>query len=147
MAERVTRSKDVDRIVRKATVPAGDYYVGDPCYSVPDDLWMAWLEAADYTTPGREHVLVADIDGHPAVGVSTAFGDGVYEDWEGREYPVDAGLIGLVPVRVAKDDGQTTWDHSPDMNYRHRVTFTEPATCYHEDGTIHLGPITIETGD
>ena len=130
-AERVT-------IVRTVTIPAGNYYVGDPCYSVPGDLWMPWLEAADYETSSREHVLVADIDGKPVVGVSTAFGDGVYRGSDGFNYPVDAGLIGLVPASIAK---------AATSNLRNLVEFKEPVTCRYDGGTITLGHIRIETGD
>lgn len=134
---RVTPYVDEEPAYRAvATVPPGVYLVGDPCYSVPDDLWMEWLEEADYTNGDRRHVLAAKIDGHEVVGVSTAHGDGVYYDGEGREYGVDAGLLGLVPVEVAKEE--------PDMDLP-LLTLTEPADCYYDDGIVHLGPIEINT--
>ena len=120
------------------TVPAGTYIVGDPCYSVPDDRWMEWLEAADYTT-STHPVLVAELDGQVVVGVSTMYGDGCYAGSDGNEYGVDAGLIGLVPVGVAGD----TPGRGPSL-----VEFAEPVDCYRDgDGTIHLGHIAIQTGD
>ena len=34
---------------------------------------------------------------------STAYGDGTYQDQEGRDYPVDAGLIGCIRVEDVYD--------------------------------------------
>lgn len=125
--------------VTVAIIPAGAYIVGDPCYFVPDDQWQPWLEAANYTYPSREHVLHAPVHGHPVVGVSTAYGDGVYVDEQGREYPVDAGLIGLTPIALAATDWR--------RDLGHLVTFDTEIACRYDDGKIHLGPITINTGD
>lgn len=123
-----------------ATLPAGRYIVGDPCYSIGEDHadWMVWLEAADYTQTDRRHVLVADYKGSGlCVGVSTAFGDGCYEDNLGNAHPVDAGMIGVVPV-VAADS-----ESVPPVV----VDFPDEFDCYYDDGTIHLGHIVIYTGD
>lgn len=117
------------------TIPPGRYVIGDPCYSVPDDRWMEWLEAADYTEVGRG-VLYAEIDGHHVVGVSTAHGDGGYESSEGHSLGVDAGLIGLVPEAFAENNTSSEFDV---------VEFTEPVTCRYDNGVIHLGHIEIDT--
>jgi hypothetical protein len=85
-----------------ATLPPGDYVIGDPCYSIPDAEWDAWLEAADYTNDHDDHILAAEVNGRLCVGVYTAYGDGSYKDQDGNEFGVDAGLIGLVPVEVAE---------------------------------------------
>jgi len=116
-------------------MPAGEYFVGDPCYAVPDDRWMEWLEAADYTNGHR--FLLAELDGYPVLGVGTAYGDGAYPGTDGNTYPVDAGLIGLVPVQVATD--------APFGMVRH--TFTSDFECsYQEDsGKITLGHIAVFT--
>lgn len=116
-------------------VPAGEYWLGDPCYTVPDRLWMGWLEACDYTNSETDHVLAANIDGHMALGVHTMYGDGLYYSSDGHELPVDAGLIGLVDVRIAPDGGPGV----------HRVTFTESVRARYVDGVIHLGDLTIDT--
>lgn len=131
------------KVVSVVTVPPGVYVVGDPCYAVPRDRWMEWLEASDYTVQSREHVLCADLDGRTCVGVSTAFGDGEYPDNLGHSYGVDAGLIGLVPIELVD---RSTWSygehHMPVI-----MTFDKPVTCYYDDGTIHLGDVVIKTGD
>lgn len=119
-------------------IPAGRYVIGDPCYSVPDDRWIEWLEAADFTEVDRG-VLYAEIDGYPIVGISTLHGDGEYHSSEGHSLGVDAGLIGLVPEEFAVNNigGQ------PSV-----VEFSVPVLCrYEENGVIHLGHIEINTGD
>jgi hypothetical protein len=115
-------------------MPAGAYYVGDPCYSITDHgEWMEWLEAARYET---SHVLIADHRGKPVLGLATAYGDGCYEDQESNQYLVDAGLIGLVPVEVADAPGGRC------------VYFKESFLCSRtSDGTLTFGDIIIETGD
>lgn len=126
--------------VGSAVVPAGTYVVGDPCYSIANDGWMDWLEAADFRNPDKGHVLQATIRGKVAVGVKTFAGDGCFTGTDGNEYGVDAGMIGLVPIEVA--------DKNDLGERRVVVTFDEPVTCFNDyDGNITLGDIVIATGD
>lgn len=127
--------------ITEATLPAGTYYIGDPCYSLPNHLWMTWLEAADYE---NEHdVLVANVDGFPVVGVGTEHGDGTYPDQRGNHYAVDAGLIGLVPVQLV--DRETAAGNA--SLGVHKVKFEHPVKCYRDHaGVIHIGEYRIETG-
>lgn len=116
------------------TMPAGEYYVGDPCYAVPDDRWMEWLKAADYTSGDK--YLLATLDGAPVLGIGTAYGDGAYEGSpEGYTYGVDSGLIGLVPVELAKEPVHDCL----------RVSFPKPFECSYSHGHIILGHIDIDT--
>lgn len=124
--------------VHSATLPPGTYVVGDPCYSIDNDRWMEWLEAADYMNEDHDHILAASLDGHLAVAVGTDYGDGQYEDNLGNSFPVDAGLIGLVPLAIAtkNDVGDE----------RVLVTLnTETEVGIREDGIITLGPHEIDT--
>ena len=82
-------------------VPAGTYWLGDPCYSIPKSEWREWLEAANYTT--TENLEASLGTGKYAIGLHTAYGDGLYEGTKGRRFAVDSGLIGLVDVRWAPD--------------------------------------------
>ena len=122
--------------VTSATLPAGDYWVGDPCYAIEYQAdWMDWLEAAKYET---ENVLLADHQGKAAVGIGTAYGDGVYRGSDGNDYPVDAGLIGAVPAEVVTGTPSG-------MNL---VTFAADFDASRDDnGTITIGHIRIATGD
>jgi hypothetical protein len=120
------------------TMPAGKYYLGDPCYSVPKDRWMEWLKAADYENAGC--VLIADLEGRKVIGFGTAYGDGVYADQFGNTYGVDAGLIGLVPVEIAENP------YGGREGCGRIVEFPEPFECSrYKNGTLKFGDIVIVT--
>ena len=72
------------------------FYIGDICYALPtqtyDDVWGgAGFEDGVYEVPGT---------GMSFAVASTKWGDGEFEDQEGREYPVDAGNIGIIPFEL-----------------------------------------------
>lgn len=125
------------------TMPAGEYIVGDPCYAVPGERWMEWLEAADYQSEDSRRFMLAELDGHPIAAVGTAHGDGCYDGSDGNRYPVDAGIIGLVPTSLpgAIEEQAKYTDRSP------VVTFERDFQCSYEDdeGVITLGHIKITT--
>jgi len=81
----------------------GTYYVGDLCYV----MHPQWREVCNLMfATGDNSVL--DGEFNLANGVrfalhSTAYGDGTYQDQEGRDYPVDAGLIGCIRVEDVYD--------------------------------------------
>ena len=139
--------------IGSVTMPPGTYYVGDPCYAVPDARWEEWLEAADYRN--QQQYLIAEIDGHPVLGINTAFGDGTYFDELGREYPVDAGLIGVTPAAFTDAHPSPTVttvstgvkENGIWLEGLHRITFDVPFECrYDKDtGDIWIGLIRIET--
>lgn len=120
-------------VIQAVEMPAGEYWVGDPCYSVPDERWMEWLEAANFRDERR--FLVADLDEHTVLGIGTAHGDGCYLGSDGHDYPVDAGLIGVTPVELVEGEPFGS----------RRVIFSEPFTCTYDDGMITLGSIHIAT--
>lgn len=122
--------------VTAVKMPAGLYWVGDPCYAIPQDRWMEWLEDADFEDNRR--LLVGKIDGITAVGVGTAYGDGTYRDEEGHSYGVDAGLLGVVPAELSEEE---TADGC------RLVEFESDFECRYEDGVVVLGHIEIDTGD
>jgi len=127
--------------VTKVTMPAGEYFVGDPCYSVPDARWSEWLSKAGIDEEPIPQFMVASLDGMAVLGIGTDHGDGVYFDQERREYPVDAGMIGLVPVELV-DLG-----NKPEPFGTHRMTWDAPFTCTYDEsgGTIVLGSVRIPT--
>ena len=117
------------------TVPAGTYWLGDPCYAVPESDWLPLLETCDYFNQP-----VGSLAGFSVYASGTAYGDGCYSDEHGREFGVDAGLIGLVPVAYGLRPGAS--------QLMHKIVVTAPTTFGYSDGTIYLtGYASIQTGD
>lgn len=78
--------------MQKYILPAGKYYIGDPCYVIRGANWQKVcdeLEDGIYTNLN-----------HPFFMASTAYGDGSYMDQEGNEYGVDSGQLGAVPIAL-----------------------------------------------
>ena len=107
----------------------GTYYVGDLCYV----MHPQWREVCDLMFACDDNrVLHGEFN--LANGVrfavqSTAYGDGTYYDDEGREYPVDAGLIGCIRVEDVYDP--EWWVEGVQT-----VEFEYPFTVEYELGTI-----------
>lgn len=138
----------------KISVPAGTYYVGDPCYAFREDRhdqWIQWLEAADYQN--SHIVLLAEVPGtgYTVLGFSTAWGDGCYEGSDGNDYPVDAGLIGLVPEGFVKIFGNKKPFGMQKVKFEDDFeAFIDYRGGAYRSGQHHiitLGHIQIETGD
>lgn len=83
---------------------AGTYYIGDLCYV----LGNRWDEFCDLTIDGNSVKEGAFImaDGTQFITFGTAYGDGLYFDQDGNEYPVDAGLIGCVLADKVDSDAR-----------------------------------------
>jgi hypothetical protein len=116
-------------------VPPGTYVLGDPCYTVAVDDWQVLLESCDYfNTP------IGEVKGHKILGFSTMYGDGVYRGSDGKHYPVDAGLIGLVPYDYA---ASTVRDNRKIVQL---VKLDYPTLCTRsQEGMLTFGGIKIDT--
>lgn len=109
-------------------MPAGEYWLTDPCYAIPGEEWSSWVERAE----AGGDVMCAPVRGHMVMAFATAYGDGVYDG-----VPVDSGLIGLVPTRVASRSF---------VGRRVLVPDGESLVCVrHDDGRLVFGTISIET--
>jgi len=122
-------------------MPAGTYYIGDLCYVMHD----VWDEFCDLTIT-KDHVCVQDgemtLHGKRFATYSTMYGDGVYHDKQGKEYGVDAGLIGCIHV-----DCISVEEHK-NLDLGHVHKFDRPfRTGRSMDGTIYFGDVEIHTGD
>jgi hypothetical protein len=113
------------------TVPAGTYWLGDPCYSVPSDLWIPLLESCDFF-----NLPVGTVNGHKVYASPTAYGDGEYVGSDGYSYPVDAGLIGLVPEALVTEEPS---------GFSRKITVDHDFIFGYEDGTIMIDTIKIPT--
>jgi hypothetical protein len=135
---------------KSVTLPAGTYIIGDPCYHVPEEQWDRVLEESGFfamggpgTGPNDQcHATFEAWNGRTGtvVAFSTAVGDGLYEDSQGREYGVDAGLIGIIP---AGDVDSADFDGA----LAKLVTFSHPVECYEKNGVIVFGHVAIDTND
>lgn len=119
-------------------MPAGEYWIGDPCYfikGVETDGLTHWNHLLNkngcFNEPMTEYL------GHTLIGFSTAYGDGKYYDQLGRAYPVDAGLIGAVPAQLVT--------HTPWSEAGHKIVFDRPFECHSNDGLLTFGDIVIDT--
>ena len=115
------------------TVPAGTYWLGDPCYAVPDADWMPLLNSCDFFNHPK-----GTVRGHHVYASGTRWGDGQYRGTDGHSYPVDAGLIGLVPEALVTE--------APGSESR-KLTIDHDFIFGYEDGTILIDDIKIFTGD
>lgn len=114
-------------------IPAGMYFLGDPCYVVPDHLWMGLLESCDYFQTNPVGTLP---DGTKVVAFGTAYGDGEYPDQFGSSYSVDSGLIGLVPLHVFKEADETLGKI---------VHFDREVEAFCANGVLYFGNFWIDT--
>ncbi len=119
-------------------VPAGKYFLGDPCYAVADKDWHGLLDSCGYfedspigTIPNTDRKVLA---------FSTMYGDGSYQDQYGNEYGVDAGMIGLTPLVDEFDKKQLL------ESLGLIVEFTRPTKCSNKtEGVLEFGKYSIDT--
>lgn len=82
------------------TYPAGEYYIGDICYALSDEVYQKqWGDKYKYacgthemTHDGLRNVLSVN---------HTTYGDGTYTDTSNNiDFEVDSGTIGIVPITL-----------------------------------------------
>jgi hypothetical protein len=121
----------------EVTVPAGQYVLGDPCYAVPYEDWDDLLASCNYFQNPIGLITKDFTKKFFVLGFSTRWGDGCYAGSDGKEYPVDAGLIGLVPIELVEDLSE---------HYGNIVTFNKETICSSNgDGKLRFGGIVIDT--
>ena len=120
------------------TIPKGEYFIGDPCYCFGDD-WDTILDKTDFFKEEyyyRNKLLAA---------FGTKYGDGTYLDQFGNEFPVDAGMIGIVPVCMITKEGGKKNDWLKQAGLFIKFQGGEKMSEF--DGTIIIGEHVIKTGD
>lgn len=73
-------------------------YVGDLCYCLNYDVYQEAIELANYEGKFDSTASGMHVEG---AFVSTQYGDGDYIGSDGKEYAVDAGIIGIVNITSA----------------------------------------------
>lgn len=119
----------------KTQMKAGTYYIGDPCYVIGDD--KDWLDFLDRMDSARGEAFEYR-DETCWVG-DTKWGDGVYFDNFDNNYPVDAGLIGVIPMGVVDDHKGS--------DFGNIAVFKEDFTIEYHDGKFNIGGVEINTED
>lgn len=119
-------------------MPAGRYFIGDLCY-VMHPQWdeFCQLTFSGNSLEGGEFQLS---NGVRFASLSTAYGDGCYQDETGGSYPVDAGLIGCIRI---EDIG----DAKGNLDLGNIVVFDKDFEVFADNGVLHFGHIVINTGD
>lgn len=122
---------------------AGTYYVGDPCHVFSDEVWQELLQKTRFFKNN-----FFEIDGYKGFASGTAYGDGIYVDNFGKEYGVDAGLLGVVPIELVKRFVDN-WEGVKDNIKRiaNVVDFDKDFYPTEEEGFFQFGHIEIETGE
>lgn len=96
---------------KSMVLPAGRYYLGDPCYVFNNhNSWMLLLEASNYLEEFIELNMRQGLRGEGWVAASnTQWGDGEYAaTFHGARLGVDAGLIGVVHESIVKHHATAT---------------------------------------
>ena len=138
-------------ISQEVTIPAGEYYLGDPCYALTYEQWDRVI--AKTNCFGAENSILQDsddealavVDGGIILGFGTAYGDGYY-DTEipgigGFSIMVDSGLIGLVSKDLAEGSGNSS------IQFMKLVRLPSLTVCTNEDGVMTFGMIEVNTRD
>lgn len=120
----------------------GKYYIGDPCY-IFGDSWIDVLEKTNYFDNGE----ILKLYGKKCAAGNTAYGDGTYRDNYGREYGVDAGLIGIMPVSLLSIDKEYTISKINKEKGMHIVEFKEDFEVSINKGIFTFGDIIIDTAN
>jgi hypothetical protein len=147
---------------RTTQLPAGTYYIGDPCYVIPDEQWMEAREETLYfgLFPDPAEMNKGEHNYNPkhlmngvfrykewlfAVS-STDFGDGCYPCIDCTtgavlgKCGVDAGMIGAIPIEMVMD-----FDEDAGLGVEH--IFKQSFRLDYVDGTICFGNVEVITGD
>ena len=151
---------------QRSPLPAGTYYIGDPCYVIKDDEWMQALEETNYfnmfpsKAATRDHeynksgtqygVFSYEIHGingkYVFAASSTAYGDGEYHcEKDGSTIGmcgVDAGLIAAIPIEMIEDYGD---DSGLDLGLVY--DFDHDFYINYSDGAIGFGDVIVHTED
>ena len=81
-------------------------------------------------------------DGRQFVMFNTAYGDGVYNDQNLDDYPVDSGNIGAILLSDILDTPE-----NQHQGYGQVHTFERDVTCDTDAGTLRFGHVYIYTND
>ena len=101
------------------TLPAGEYYIGDLCYVLGDEIYDNIFGGAEYKTGIYEEKGTGR-----TFLVTRTWGDGNYRGSDGNDFIIDSSSIGICSASLmAKNDGGG-----------HTYTFSTPVKCNFRGG-------------
>ena len=119
------------------------YYVGDLCHVMTNE----WEEICDLAVFDNTEVDFTLEDGRKYIQLSTAFGDGTYNDLNGQPYSVDSGTIGAILVNNITDTEALNQALSNGLGHLYQSDEElDHYNCSYDEGTICINQITIDTG-
>jgi hypothetical protein len=143
--------EDRENVTVKLTLPAGKYWIGDPCYvldvrdSETNGLEFDWNEFVNFCfdgdNSGRKNEGVVDHQNVRFAFHVTAHGDGCYYDQFDNQYGVDAGMIGCVPYDILATDGNDSELERLGTIHEFKNEFESS----YDEGEIKFGHIEINT--
>jgi hypothetical protein len=125
-------------------LPAGTYWIGDPCYPFPNDgpksdEWSNALDATNFFE--KPHCNLGPIQ---VLANDTSHGDGTYTGSDGNGYAVDAGLLGIMPESTVDYLGNDKEWLTKCGKFK---TFDAPFKVVFYDGCFQFGDLIIHTCD
>ncbi len=78
-----------------------EWYIGDPCYVVPDERWGEFCDALNKSDRGHGPFV---FDGVP-LEICSNGGDGSWH-WGSQSFCVDAGIFTVIPMSKVEEWGQ-----------------------------------------
>ena len=140
--EEQDRRANEPRKHHKETMPAGTYFVGDPCYVIPDDDWTAFVNP--YCQDYRDGDGLQMFKGVKVFAASTSCGDGCYRGNNGKLYGVDSGLLGIVPFHLCNPKYLQKIIHNDNLGHVYTFDQDFEVSCS-PDAVFTFGHIVIET--
>eukprot|EP00667_Euglena_gracilis_P006131 EG_transcript_6182 len=116
---------------RSTTVPAGEYFLGDP------SAVLAWSRFAALLRDTEDGVV--DVDGQRLVAYYAAQGNATYNDGQGHRLPTNSRMIALIPISLCLPDRALD---SLGLVCRLEAGAAVSRTAA---GVLQFGPITVDT--
>ena len=91
-------SRKVKRVTTGSVSSKKGFVISDPCYTLSKSVYRSfWGKKKNFDDGVFDY-------GDTSFAVSaTAYGDGVYYDNHAHKYPVDSGVIALIPLELVSD--------------------------------------------
>ena len=93
------KDKRIKRITAGTVSSKKGFVISDPCYVLSDNVYRGFWIEQKHSAYG-----IFDYEGSSFAVAGTAYGDGVYYDNHVNKYPVDAGVIALIPLELVSDE-------------------------------------------